>query len=663
MNNDDPNGLLAQPTDDPNSIPASDPAPDQDKLRRMFREAAEATDEQRRHAREDRDYFDGPHQIDRAMRAKLQKMRVPEVYHNKIKQSVSRVLGLMDSNETSPEAIARNADGENAADLVTEILRYQADHTELNSTLAYVSQDYFVEGIGAVKVEVDHKDNCDVQHLRYDEFYYDPHSIKADFSDASYLIHAYWTDIKAVRRMWPDVADQVSFTSFADNVGPEDAPVNAKYWIDTTGKRVMLVDCYYEDDATGSWKRAIYTHSAILEHGDSGYQNDQGDYISPILAISYHVMREGERIGMVRDLKPLQQTINGLEASFHRLAVSNRVKMTPNSDGDPSERDLARREAQRADGALPRGWDLAGNDPRMSAISAQLAALNAELDNAAPGNAQLAQAGANTSGRARQMLAQAGLADLSRAFGRFEVFGKSIYERMWWVARQYMTDRTMMMVTDNAGARQTLTINDPVIEQQMQPVMVPHIDPQTNQQIAHPVTGQPMVRQAIHPLTGQPLKQPVNVHVATNNHLAVMDMQITLKVVPLADTLRGEAKQQLMEWSAKSGISPLNPAFKMLIQISDIPDKQEILRLYAECVAEDQQQQAPAQAAQQQAAQTQQTISAQAAQAHAAREQAAAARDQTVALKHEQETKMMALDNAWKAMALQRGINPNDASI
>jgi len=661
MTNDETLGGLLTPQTDDQNTPQGEPAPDFEMLRRMFREAASATDLQREHAKEDRDFFDGPHQIDDAARAKMRRMRVPETYCNKITSAIGATLGLLDSNQTQPEAVARNEDGEDAATIVTQILRYQADKTRLPAVLDATSENDLVEGICAAKIEIDQHDNCKVTHIPYENFYYDPCSMAYDFKDATYLIHAYWSDVSAVKRKWPAFADQIHCAGFQGD-GPEDQPTSARYWVDPSRRRVMIVDNFYIDAATGKWKRAIYCHSTILEHGDTGYFDDQGESVCPIEALSFHVMRDGERRGMVRNLVPLQRKINGFEAALHRMAISNRVKVSSSAGtANPADRDLARREAQKTDGAMPEGYDIIQGDHRFTDMANAVALMKQEIDDAAPGRAQIAQAGANTSGRARQLLQQQGLAELARAFGKWEDFEERIYRQMWFRSRQFLTDQTMVRVTDNAGARQTLKLNVPVIETQLHPVMAPMLD-QTGQPVAGP-DGQPVMRPAVHPLTGEVRHTPVPVQTATENDVATMDVDITLKVVQTADTLRDEGKQKLMEWSAKTGISLLDPSFKFAIKFLGIPDEQQVLAAYEECFQEAQQLNAPAQQEKAQAAQQAQSVQAASAQAHAQREQAAAARDQTLAQKHEIEVQGALLDNAWKAAMLRAGHNPNTPAV
>lgn len=657
MTNDDKmDGLLVEPTKA--EITPDEHAPDLDFLKRMFREAVSATDQQRRHAKEDRDYYDGPKQIDEATRKKFRSRGQPETYSNQITSTIGATLGLLDSNETQPEAVARTEAGEDAATIVTQVLRYQADKARLAQVLDATSESDFVEGICAAKIEIDAKDNCKVTAIPYQEFYYDPCSMAYDFKDASYLIHAYWSDLDVIKRKWPHASDSITLSGYECD-GPEDKPDNRHYWVDGQRRRVMLVDNFYRDKKTGTWKRAIYTHSAILEHGDTGYLDDEGEHVCPIEALSFHVMQDGERRGMVRNLVSKQRQINGFEASLHRLVISNRTRVSTNAGtANPTDRDVARREAQRVDGVLPEGFDLVSDQTQYMELSQAIAALKQEIADASPGRAQIAQAGANTSGRARQILQQAGLAELSRAFGKFSDFEERIYRQMWFRARQFMNDQTMIRITNDAGVRQTLALNVPVVEQRMQPVMVPAVDPQTGQLVAGP-DGQPTTRPAIDPHTGHPVMRPVTVQMGVHNEIAQMDVDVSINVVQTADTLRDEGKQKLMEWSAKTGVSPLDPSFKFLIKFIGIPDEAEIMRHYQECMQEAQQANASVQQAQQAAQQAQQQTQQQAVEARAQKDLAAAERDKSLAEKHQMDVQATGLDLAYREAMMQRGQDPD----
>lgn len=90
MNNDELNGLLTAFDEQP-AKPAHDV--DIDFLRGMFREAASASETHRKNAREDRDLYDGPRQLDDASRAKFRRMRLPETYSNRITSAIGATLG------------------------------------------------------------------------------------------------------------------------------------------------------------------------------------------------------------------------------------------------------------------------------------------------------------------------------------------------------------------------------------------------------------------------------------------------------------------------------------------------------------------------------------------------------------------------------------------
>jgi hypothetical protein len=638
MNDDDIVGGLFPENAAPET---TDKEPDIAKLKRMFNEAASAQEEARKLAQKSRDYYDGE-QIDAATKGILHKRGQSAGAWNQIRRSVDGVLGLISQSASDPEATARNDNGDEAATVVTKVLRYLSDKTDLEETKRILSKSFVVGGTCAVIVEVDHTGDARTVPIEYDEFYYDPYSKRPDFSDAQYLIQAKWLDLKTAQRMWPDKASSITAPSNS-GFGIFDPSDNGEFtnaWWDGQRKRLMVVNIYYIDPETGVWNYAILCHSTIFEYGESGFLDDNDHPTCPILGLSYEMDRQGVRYGIVKDMIPLQDKVNGLDSRTLHLAVSTQVQITDDS-ALPTDRDTARTEAARADGVIPKGYSKIETTDLFQGATLKLNQYVQAIKDMSPSPSVLGRAeGANQSGRARQIAAASGFTEMATAFARLERLEERIYEQMWFRARQFMTAPKMLRVTDDTGAKESLMLNYP---------------------IQHPMTvHQPIIgadgKPVIDPHTGQPAMHPVvqQQTVGVQNQLAQMSVEITITTVRQAVSLRQEAIDAMLEWAAKTGTSILAPEFEFVIQMSNIPDKAEILSEYQRLRGAASQQQQAGQEQQQQAAQQAQALQAQSVQAKTAKDNAQAQRDTTMAQKHAIEAHEQAFDLSVKELALKQ---------
>lgn len=246
---------------------------------------------------------------------------------------------------------------------------------------------------------------------------------------------------------------------------------------------------------------------------------------------------------------PLQNAINGLDSRTMNLANSAQVQISDET-ALATDADIARTEASRADGMIPKGYTKVPVTDLFQGATLKLNQYISAIERMAPTPSVLGRAeGANQSGRARQIAAAAGFTELARFFSRAERLEERIYKQMWFRARQFMTELRLLRVTNDAGAKESLQVNTPI--NRPVPVMGPD---------------------------GQPTIQPQQVGV--QHHLAEMDMEITITTVRQAVTLRQEAIDAMLEFSAKTSVSILDPQFEFLLELSNIPDKAEILGKY-----------------------------------------------------------------------------------
>ena len=561
----------------------------------------------------DRRYFDGD-QISDAMRAELKKRNQPIYTNNKIAAGINGMLGLIDAADSDPQAFPRTYEDQNAADVATKVLRYLADKCRLPETFDDCSKEFLIEGTCAAIV-LGEPEAAWVEPIAWDEFFADPQSRKLDFSDARYLGIAKWFDEDQVKALYPE-----EYSSLGNPFEPEfflsdKEEANRRLWIEKDRKRIRVVEMYFID-ANGMWQRVVYCSSGFLDYGPSEYVDESGYPICPIIAASFEINRDNERYGAVRNMISHQDSINARQSKLLHLTNHRQVQQVEQAVPDKDVR-IARREAAKADGVLPYGFQYHQAQDLAQGQMAQLRQSLDDLNRLAPTPAVLS-AGANESGRSRQILQQAGYTELARNLARLEAFEQRIYEQLWLRAKQFFQAQMYVRVTDDTKAVEFLSINEPVIGEPVpQQVMGPD--------------GQPMFD-----AEGYPVVRMVP-QVTYRNRLAEMNMDIVVDRAPDTLTLQQETFTELARLAGSLQMSPFDPAFDTLIELSGLPNGSKII----EKLQRARQAQAQQQQGQMQVAEAEMQLEAQTKQAKVARDMAKAEKDAADAQRTNVETDMM----------------------
>jgi len=528
-------------------------------LRKRFDEARDLTAAARKKQQTDRDYYDGPKQLNSEVRATLKMRGQPAIWTNRVQPCIDGILGVLEAGRVDPRAYPRNPNGEEAADVATKTLRYIADITNFDEVKLDCAEDFLIEGPAAIIIECD-GETISANQIRWSEFFYDPRSRRHDFKDARYLGFAQWLHSDYVRGVYQEATDRIgdlmSVTGndalFEETWG--DKPETAGRWVDRKTSRILVVSLFYEK--AGQWYRCVYTGAGVLEHDSTGYVDDKGRSLCPIEAVSCYIDRDNERYGRVRNMVPIQDEINARRSRLLHLANSRQLQESQPGAGQV-DADTARQEASRADGVIPSGWQLVPVADLASGQQLLLAESKQEIERMGPTPAVLGrQEGAGQSGRARLVKQQAGMTELARPLGRFSDWENRCYRQMWWRAQQFWTEPMWIRITDETQAPEFLQINEPV----MGPGMVPVV-----------VGGQTFTDPA-----GQPMMTAGQVQVGVKNRLAEMDMDIIVDTVPDTANLQQEVFADMLE-VVRSGVDPFSPHFELLIEMSPMADKGRVL--------------------------------------------------------------------------------------
>lgn len=531
--------------------------------RKRFDEARSTLGEANLKSQRDRDYYDGPEQLNSEVRETLKLRGQPAIYTNRIRPAVNGILGVLEQAKVDPRGYPRNPEDEEAADVSTKALRFIADQSRFSDIKQDVADNFLVEGTGACIIEmVD--DNIVPTQIRFEEFYYDPYSRRADLADARYMGIAKWIDSAELTKRYPDRIGEIGDPMRPQDGGIlgemyEDRPVNMA-WVDIKRRRVMLIEEYAIEE--GEWKRIVYIAAGVLEFDTSPYVEFIGEGatrpICPIEAESCYVDKKNQRYGIVRDMVPIQDEVNASRSRSLHLMNSRQVQnvdpMAP-----PVDDATVRMEASKADGVIPAGWQTVTTAEMTQANLLRMQEAKGEIERMGPTPAIVGRGQADSSsGRSKQISQQAGLTELARPLGRLSAWELRVYRQMWNRARQFWTDPKWIRVTDNVRAPEFLQVNVPQMGMVPQPMMGPD--------------GQPM----IDPMTGQPAVQMVPGQVGVEKQLAQMDVDIIIDTVPDTATLQQEVWAELRELAA-SGVDIFSPQFELMIEMSPLSDKARII--------------------------------------------------------------------------------------
>jgi hypothetical protein len=529
-----------------------------DVMRKRLDEARQDQHGNRPKCQLDRDYYDGPRQLSDTVRNVLRNRHQPPIYTNRVRPAVNGVLGVLEQGRRDPRAMPRNPDDENAADVCTKVLRFINDESKFNDTQLDFAENFFIEGTGAVIVEMV-GDKIVPTQIRWEEFYFDPYARRADLKDARYMGIYKWKDADEIKLKYSvridEIGDPLQPMSFGIGDSWQDRP-DGTSWIDRSRRRVVLVEEYSIEN--GSWMRTVYIGSGILEHGPSPYLDAKKQPCNPIEAESCYVDRDNCRYGMVRDMIPIQDEINASRSRALHLQNTRLVQQV-DVNALPIDTETVRLEAAKADGVLPAGWQIVSTAEQTNAALLRNQESKSEIERMGPTPAVLGrQEGGNQSGRARLVSQQAGLTELARPLGRYHSWVLRCYEQMWNRARQYWTDPMWIRVTDQVKAPEFIQVNEPELGVINQPVIGPD--------------GQPQIDQ----FTGNPLMQQALGVVKVNKRLAEMDMDLILDQTDDTANLQQEVWAELMEL-LRLGMSPFSPEFEIAVEMSPLGDKQRIL--------------------------------------------------------------------------------------
>jgi hypothetical protein len=442
-----------------NTEPLADSLLDVADLVRMFEESESSTYTARKESERDRDYYDNKQHTSSEL-STLEKRGQPPGTDNRIKPKIDYLVGLEKQQRIDPKALPRTPVHEQEADAATQALRYVAEAELFDHKRSGVWRNMLVEGAGALSVYVeegyDGEPCVKLLHIDWDRMFWDPHSAKADFSDAAYLGTVTWMDFDdAMQRYGDDPAAEEALEntlSTAPSDTYDDKPKHS-LWADKKRKRVRICEIWIKSGR--DWHFAEFTKGGILLAGPSPYQTDKGESDCGLIFQSAHVDRDNNRYGIVREMISLQDSINKRNSKTLHLLNTTQLIFEQGAFDDVEK---ARRQAVRPDGAIevnPGYFDRFRFEKNADLATAQFQLLQEHknsIDLKGPNATMLgdkAGGSASASGKAIIASQQGGMVSLGDLLDSLRHLDKRVFRAIWARIRQFWTAEKWIRVTDD----------------------------------------------------------------------------------------------------------------------------------------------------------------------------------------------------------------------
>ena len=399
----------------------------------------------------------------------------PPRFYNKIGRKIDGIVGISEKQRQDPKAYPRNPRDEDGADVATVVVREITERNEWTSKKPRALRQALIDGISGVEfrmVKGDHGDpDIEIHTVHTEDFFYDPASVEPNFTDARFMGLSKWMDVDEAVELFPDREDDIRdmIGSGASDSIPSDRD---NRWSQKNGKRLRMVEHWYR--SKGEWCWAFYIGSTVLDQGLSPYFDERGDTCCRFEMFSALIDHDGDRYGIVRNLKPIQQDINQRVSLLLRLALTRRLVM---EEGAVEDVETARREWARPDGVVViRPGKIMKPDDTQAQVAEHTALLELAMRemeafyNINP--AALAGSSKNLSGRAVNLLQAPGLAELVMLFINYRNWVIRCYRMSWNLAQRFWAAERWIRVTDDQGVAQFVQLNGLQLDQYGLPTIV-----------------------------------------------------------------------------------------------------------------------------------------------------------------------------------------------
>lgn len=273
-----------------------------DKFKEWFKKSVQAADEWREESKEDREFYIGK-QWKESDKRTLEDAKRPAITINRIKPLVNVLSGYQRLNRYDIEFLPRTNDDMALAQVRKGITKYILDASHYNYEESDVFIDSIVGGLGWFEVgyqfDWERMDgDAFVRRVSPYDIYTDPESRDKYLRDAKFIIRARWVDKEELTSIYPEHKDEIEAqTSLYMTEEKED--MNEKLWWQHDTKKIRFAECWY--------KKVVRKKVYILRTGETATQ----------------VTSEQLVLGMVSDVKEYSATEVHLMSFFDNVVLED----------------------------------------------------------------------------------------------------------------------------------------------------------------------------------------------------------------------------------------------------------------------------------------------------------------------------------------------------
>ena len=578
------------------------------KFKKWFQNSVDKADKWRKVAREDRDFYIGE-QWKKSDKEKLEDAGRPAVTINRIKPLLNVLSGYQRLNRYDIDFLPRTNDDMALAQVRKGVTKYVMDQSNYNYEESDVFNDGVMMGIGwfevGYKFDWERMDgDAFIRRVSPFDIYVDSESRDKYFRDAKYIIRARWIDKDELSSVYPEHKDEIEAQS-REYLSEENEDSSNQLWYEAESKKIRFAECWYKKTVkkkvyiltNGTTTNTVtpemlmmgavadvkeYTaneihlmtffDNVVLEDKKSPYEHG---YIPFVAFPCYYLGDDDIPAGVIRDLKDPQRDLNKRRSQeLHILNTQSNGGWITEQGAMTTEQEARFKARASTPGALLEvspGSLTNGRLQRLEPQAPPAGVINAtnEAANELPAISGINEALMGTdinnlqSGRAIELKQKQAITHIALLFDHLRHTKQRIAMMLWGrrgakgIIPQFYTEQKTFRIVGKNGEPEFITVNQQVQQR----------DPQTMQVVSQ-----------------------------TLNDLSVGEFDIVISDTPATATQRTAQFWSLVDACGKLGIQG-SLVLDILLDLSDIPEKEEIKRR----LKEQQQQQAQAQQQQMQA--------------------------------------------------------------
>jgi len=575
------------------------------KFKRWFKEAVDASRDWRDIAYEDQDFYNGIQWSSEEL-SSMSKLKKPPITINRIAPMINLVSGWQRLNRYDIDFLPRTGDDTQKAKLRKAITKYVMDESNYDDEESAMFTNSEITGLGWL--EVGYKFDPElgdgeafIRSVSEFDMYVDPESHDRYFRDAKYVIRARWVDKEELKSDYPEYADEID-AQHRQYLSEEDENhrEHDRYWYQRELNKIRLAECWYKtsrrkkaylltdgtviyeppDEVTAllvvreieytktEVRMIAFFDGVVLEDIDSPYKHGE----IPFVAMPWS-MHNSIPHGVVFSLKDLQREYNKRRSQQMHILNTSANSGWMIEDGAMSQQELsALKESGSQPGVVIKvaSGTLTTNrirrlEPQASPAAVENAAIETSREFMSASGINESLLGTDVSnlasGRAIELKQKQAITHLAVPFDALRFVKKRVAYMLWGsrgkpgiIPQFYTEEKTFRITADNANGYDFVSVNQ-------------------KQQIQDPATGQIITQ--------------------TLNDLSIGDFDIVVSDSPMSATARMGEFWKLVEALSQIGLTgdKSEIALDMLIDLLNIPQKDEIKKRLQQRQAQAQQQQ------------------------------------------------------------------------